>query len=78
MCAKEFLDSNYNIAVSIFQVNCPKFYIFTNFVTFQVELEFFNQLLQPYEFPGNTSMKGILFFSFARSELLTIIVLDIF
>ena len=51
---------------------CPKFYIFTNIVIFQVYCNFLDQLLHPYKFYGRDMSGKLFFFIFASCEPLSI------
>ena len=70
-CAKEFLNSNLNLAVidkiSNFQDIDPNFTFSQKLIIFQVDCNSLDQLLHPYKFYGR-DMSGILFFIFASCE----------
>ena len=70
-CVKEFLDSNFNLAVidkiSNFHEIAPNFTYSQNSLFFKYICNFLDQLLHPYKFHGS-DMSGILFFIFASCE----------
>ena len=76
VCAKGYLDSNFNQAViakiSIFHEIAPNFTYSQKSLFFKYNWNFFDQLLLPYKFYGRDTV-GMLFFIFASCEPLTVI-----